>query len=129
MNNILLIIILTILIELITLFARFIIKVSSKETIIKIMKKHNFKHFIHFHHGILGIMLTFISIYFGFQLLLDAGISLIFSDAIHHLFVLWPIIGHPEFHLIYKNKKYFKKKQIEEDKKIKKFIRHLIPRV
>lgn len=128
MNNILLVIIFTISIELVTLFARFVTKLSSKKEIIKLMKKHNFKYIFHFHHGILGIILTFISIYFGMQLLLDAGLSLIFSDAIHHLLILWPIVGHPEFHLIYKNKKYFKKEQIKEDQKIKKFIRHLIHR-
>jgi len=33
------------------------------------------------------------------------GLSLFLSDVIHHFLVLWPIVGDPEFHLVYPNRK------------------------
>ena len=48
------------------------------------------------------------------------------SDAIHHGIVLYYIMGHPEFHVIYKNIKMFEKEQREEKKKMNAFLNHLI---
>ena len=90
------------------------------------MKNLNLKFLIHFHHGIIGLIVVVISTFYNFPLLFNIGLSLVISDAIHHLIVLWIILGNPEFHIIYKNVKYYKKESKSEDKKIKKFIRHLI---
>jgi hypothetical protein len=126
MINWTLIIILTIAIELATIFTRFVFKISSKETYIKIIKKLNLKFIIHIHHGILGIVVAILAYIYGFPIIYNIGWSMIISDAIHHFIVLYLIVGNPEFHIIYKNIKGFKKEQKIEDRKIKRFIRHLI---
>ena len=105
MNNLISLLILTLIIELITIFFRFVLKTSSKKNIHKILLRFNLKYFIHFHHGFLGIFLLIISLFVTSPYLLIFSLALILSDAIHHLLVLWPITGNPEFHLIYKNKK------------------------
>jgi len=126
LNTIALIVIVTIFIELITLSARFSFKMSSKGTMINFMKRYHLKFIPHFHHGLLGILLIALFFVIGYKVFLVLGPSLILSDAFHHLFILWPIVGHPEFHLIYKNKKFYKQEQIKDDKIIKKFFNHLI---
>lgn len=62
---------------------------------------------IRIHHGYLGLLALGV----GWLLcrrapgwarwLLIAGIGLVLSDAIHHFLVLWPILGDPQFHLVY----------------------------
>lgn len=62
---------------------------------------------IRIHHGYIGALLVPISlaVYESREtvgrLLFIAGIALFFSDLIHHLLVLWPITGSPDFDLVY----------------------------
>lgn len=114
------------LIEVITLFGRFIIKISSKEVLIKIMKFLNIKIVINPHHGIIGLLIAIVSFFYDCPVLFNLGLGLFISDIFHHFIVLWAIVGNPEFHVVYKNLKYFKKEQKADDKKIKRAIRHLI---
>ena len=115
-----------VLIEAITIFGRFLFKISSKEIYIKLIKKFNLKFFIHFHHSFFGLILSVVSYYFGWAFLFNFGIAMVLSDLFHHAIILWHIIGDPEFHVIYKNPKHFKKEQKIEDKKIKRFFKHLV---
>jgi hypothetical protein len=62
---------------------------------------------IRIHHGCCGLMLLVVALMvlkrfprFG-GLLVIVGLALIFSDAIHHFLVLWPITGSPQFDLVY----------------------------
>ena len=120
------VIILTIAIEFLTLFNRFFLKLSSKEIYIKIIKRLDLKFFVHVHHSIFGLVLAIVSYYFGFVLFFNFGVAMILSDAIHHVLVLWPILGHPEFHIVYRNYKKYQKETKEEKRKLNKFMAHLI---
>ena len=62
---------------------------------------------IRIHHGYLGVVVVLVA---GSVLrrcpsvgrwLLIAGIALIASDLAHHFLVLWPIVGSPQFDLVY----------------------------
>lgn len=59
------------------------------------------------HHGYIGMLMIPLGIWFfdgvkspGWWALV-IGVSLFASDFIHHFFVLWPIIGTPDFDLVY----------------------------
>jgi len=62
---------------------------------------------IRLHHGYLGVVA--IGLAAGLwrrrpiaaRWLLVVGISLALSDAVHHFLVLWPIVGSPQFDLVY----------------------------
>ena len=62
------------------------------------------------HHGYVGVVMFFIA-WGAFanniglrNAIWMVGIALIASDVVHHLLVLWPITGSPEFDLIYPRK-------------------------
>ena len=63
---------------------------------------------IRIHHGYIGVLAVLIAatllhrrpLSWG-RWLLVAGIALVLSDLVHHFLVLWPIVGSPEFHLVY----------------------------
>ncbi len=62
---------------------------------------------IRIHHGYIGIVLLIVAKLFAkprptlAQLLLIAGAALVLSDLVHHFLVLWPLLGSPEFDLVY----------------------------
>ena len=126
MINWLLILVLAVLIELATICTRFVFKISSKDTYMKIMKKFDLHFFIHMHHGIIGILVVLVALTYDMPWTLGLGSAMILSDAIHHFVVLAIVIGNPEFHIIYKDIADFKKEQILEDRKLKKFVRHIV---
>ena len=57
------------------------------------------------HHGYLGAALLLVSFVLTHSalrnLLIIIGLGLLISDAIHHLVVLWPITGSPQFDMRY----------------------------
>lgn len=59
------------------------------------------------HHGYIGaalILVSLLRVRMGPALcrwILVLGAALLCSDIIHHFAVLWPIVGSPEFHLLY----------------------------
>ncbi len=58
------------------------------------------------HHGYIGIILVLFAAYWLEEGLfriwaIRIGWALIASDLIHHFLVLWPITGDPQFHLRY----------------------------
>ncbi|MAE49638.1 hypothetical protein CMI48_02305 [Candidatus Pacearchaeota archaeon] len=126
MINLSTILIIAFFIEAITIFGRFFFKLSSKRIYIKLIKRFEFKFFIHFHHLFFGLILSLVSFHYGFVFLFNLGFAMVLSDLVHHFVVLWIIIGNPEFHLIYKNPKHFQEEQKLEDRKIKKFIKHMV---
>lgn len=91
----------TILIELITLIGRFGLNISSKNIWIKTMNHLGKKHWFHFHHVFLGVIIIIFSLIKYNPFLLAVGIGTAISDIIHHTLLLF-LIGNPEFHLIYK---------------------------
>ena len=62
---------------------------------------------IRIHHGYIGVLLIAVALFclkvtpILSRWMLVAGIALFCSDMIHHFLVLWPIVGDPEFHLVY----------------------------
>jgi hypothetical protein len=62
---------------------------------------------IRIHHGYIGILLLIGSRLFAkprprlCQLLLIAGAALLVSDLVHHFLILWPLVGSPQFDLVY----------------------------
>jgi hypothetical protein len=117
------------IIEVITLFGRFIFKISSKDICIRLMKKWKMKKFYHFHHLFFGLLVALVFYFYSNQFLFNAGLAIMLSDIIHHFIMLQMILGHPEFHIVYKNMKRYKKEEKFEDKKIKGFFKHLIHKV
>ncbi|APZ92050.1 hypothetical protein [Fuerstiella marisgermanici] len=59
------------------------------------------------HHSYIGVLMIVFACWLwqkfpGFSWgLLAAGLGLFFSDMIHHFLVLWPIVGSPQFDLVY----------------------------
>ncbi len=128
MLNLKLIIIATLAIELMTVFGRFVLKIQSKAILIKIMKACKLKYMPHIHHFVFGIILVAVSFVFSglkSYYLLNLGLAVFFSDFVHHFLVLNFTMGHPEFHLIYKNRKFYR---LEHEMKVKakKILKHLV---
>jgi hypothetical protein len=86
------IIVLTLAIEFFTIIARILFG-SMKEK----YKKIKFQYKLRIHHGYLGIILVLIHLFYPIELFFIAGLSLLFSDAIHHFFVLPVWVGKTEF--------------------------------
>jgi len=67
------------LIEVITIIARFMFKQSSKKTYISLMMGKRLKYFIHLHHGITGIIICAVTYILGQSLLFNIGLGMIFQ--------------------------------------------------
>ena len=97
-------ILLTLVVEAITCLFRFGFRMASSQDT-KFMAKITFG--IRIHHGYIGILLLIWAFCIRrnknnlFYALIIVGISLVFSDLIHHFLVLWPITGDPHFDLVY----------------------------
>ncbi|WP_372369127.1 hypothetical protein [Candidatus Uabimicrobium sp. HlEnr_7] len=95
---------LTIFIELITCLFRFGFNMASSQNTKFIA---NITFGIRIHHGYIGILFLIYALVIHRQksqiyyLFLVIGLSLLFSDLVHHFLVLWPITGHPQFDLFY----------------------------
>lgn len=94
---------LTTAIEAITILLRFGFNLQAARTTSFVGR---FTFGIRIHHGYVGIIMLVVAwlrpepvnIH---HLLLIVGGALLLSDIIHHLLVLWPITGSPQFHLTY----------------------------
>ena len=126
MININIILVVAFFIEIITLFGRFFFRLSSKEIYTSLIKKFGLKFFVHFHHSFFGLVFSLVSFHYGLVFWFNFGLAMVLSDLFHHFIILWSIIGNPEFHIIYKNPKHYQKEQKLEDKRIKRFIKHII---
>lgn len=91
-----------VVIEIITLIGRFGFNISTKRIWIKTMNKLGKKHWFHFHHVFLGLIIILISLVNYNPFILALGIGIAVSDIIHHL-ILWVVVGNPEFHILYKD--------------------------
>lgn len=62
---------------------------------------------IRIHHGYVGVLVIIVSFLCLrarptlARWMLVVGTALVLSDMIHHFAVLWPIVGSPEFDLVY----------------------------
>ena len=62
---------------------------------------------IRIHHGYVGVLVVVAAMFCRkarpalSRWLLVAGVALVASDLIHHFAILWPIVGSPEFDLVY----------------------------
>ena len=126
MLNFWFIIITAVVIEVITIIGRFGFNISTKSLWVKVMKHYNRRHWVHVHHVFIGLLVVAIALIVKNNLVLNLGLGVIMSDAIHHFIILWPLIGSPEFHIIYKNKSTLTEEQIEESKRMHKVVQHLI---
>ncbi len=92
--------------ELVTCFFRFGMNLRSTHDIAWIAR---FTFGIRIHHGYVGVLM----IVLGLTLMngvvrtwaVRIGTALVLSDLIHHFLVLWPIVGSPEFDLVYPERK------------------------
>lgn len=96
---------LTLAFELVTMVLRFGFSLeSSKHTASTI---GSLTGDIRIHHGYVGVLLLLVAIVVRRrhrrlrQALVAIGLALVLSDLVHHFLVLWPIVGDPEFHLVY----------------------------
>jgi len=120
------ILLLAISIEVLTVFVRFAFKIKTKDVLIRIMKHFGWKKVIHFHHGFVGIIIFIVAYVYGFNFWMDVGLGVLISDVIHHFLVLWPIMGSPEFHVIYKNIGEMEGEEKLEKKKIGKVVKKIV---
>ena len=62
---------------------------------------------IRIHHGYVGVLIAVVALLclrmrpVLSRWMLVVGVALLCSDLMHHFLVLWPIVGNPEFHLLY----------------------------
>ncbi len=108
-----------IIIEIITLIGRFGLNISTKHIWIKTMKHLGFKHWFHFHHIFLGIIVFVIATINRSPFYSSIGIGIALSDVVHHTLLSF-FIGNPEFHIIYK---------ISDTKGKRKIRQHLIHKI
>jgi hypothetical protein len=120
------ILLLAISIEVLTVFVRFAFKIKTRDVLFKIMKRFGWKKIVHFHHGFVGIIILIVAYYLGLNFWVDVGLGVLISDAIHHFLVLWPIMGSPEFHVVYKNIGEMEKEEKLEKKEINKVVKKLV---
>jgi len=120
------VLVITFLIEILVRFGRFILKIRLGEIIIKLMKHLDMKKYYHIHHCFIGIIFILFAYYYDLAFLINLGLGFIFSDMIHHFIILYLIVGNPEFHIVYKNLKFFKKEEAFEKRKFKRFLRNFV---
>ena len=98
-------VIITILMELLTIILRFGFKLESSRDTASTVGRLTFG--LRIHHGYIGVLMVVVAWCYiepntpCYEWFMIVGISLSISDFIHHVCVLWPIVGNPEFHLIY----------------------------
>ena len=98
-------VLLTILIEAITVFNRFVLGLAATRDTASAFGP--LTGGIRIHHGYVGLLLVIVAIAVVRRRpavrrwLLSIGAALVCSDLIHHFLLLWPIVGSPEFHLVY----------------------------
>jgi hypothetical protein len=99
------ILLLTVILEFITLALRFGFRLESTRDTASTIGRVTLG--VRIHHGYCGALLILVAwglsqthpktAYYGYVI----GWSLLLSDAIHHFLVLWPITGSPQFDLFY----------------------------
>ncbi len=91
--------------EILTAFLRFVVGIQSTRDFASTIGVITFG--IRVHHSYLGVVILVTGIIMLkkkpalARWMLVVGISLIVSDLLHHFAVLWPIVGRPEFDLVY----------------------------
>ena len=95
-------------IEAFTCFLRFGLRLESTRDTASTIGRLTFG--IRIHHGYVGLVVIIAALAVmrrrpelntWMRLALVLGISMVASDMIHHFLVLWPVVGSPEFHLVY----------------------------
>ncbi|MEM9365076.1 MAG: hypothetical protein AAGD07_03700 [Planctomycetota bacterium] len=95
----------TLLLEVITLVARYGLRLDSTRDTASTIGRLTFG--LRIHHGYVGAALLLAAYGLsqthprGSRLVFIAGASLLASDAVHHFLILWPIEGTPQFDLWY----------------------------
>ena len=61
---------------------------------------------VRIHHAYIGVVVIALALLLRrrlarFDWILSLGIALVLGDLVHHFLVLWPLVGDPEFHLVY----------------------------
>jgi len=98
-------ILLTVLIEGVTVFFRFGLEMESTRDTASTVGQ--FTGGIRIHHGYIGLLAVLIAAAllrrrpWAARWLLVIGLALVASDLVHHFLVLWPIVGSPQFDLVY----------------------------
>jgi len=102
MLDIVLILVLTAIIEIITVIFRFGFKWSAKVNYEKILKKLRIVYFPHIHHMYFGIIIAIYCYTNNYTAWFNLGIAMIISDLIHHFVVLKLVEGNSEFKFVYR---------------------------
>lgn len=97
--------VLTVAFEVLTCLLRFGLKLESTRDTASLLSRFTCGYRIH-HSYIGALMMVVAGICWNknprlFSWCLAIGLGLFFSDLIHHFLVLWPIVGSPQFDLVY----------------------------
>ena len=103
--NLIIILITAIIAEIITLTARYYLKLKAKKIIKKGAKSFGFRRMLHMHHLFIGIIIALVSYAFGNSLFFNIGLGISLSDLIHHFLILELVEDDNEFNIMENNGK------------------------
>ena len=113
-----------VIIEIITITARFVLNLRAKKFYEPFMKRFNLKKMYHIHHLFVGLLIGLV--FYEYPTLFNLGLGVALSDIAHHFIVLWALVGNPEFKLVYKSVKDFQEHKKKEKIKIKTAFKDLV---
>ncbi|MCC6682807.1 MAG: hypothetical protein IT445_18055 [Phycisphaeraceae bacterium] len=118
-TTILTVLLLTVFIEALTCCLRFGFDLQSTRDTTWLAR---FTFGLRIHHGYVGLFMMCLSPLLPLGLLhstlLLSGAALFISDIIHHYGVLWPIVGRPEFHLVYPDSRLDRWRQARAERRL-----------
>jgi hypothetical protein len=108
------ILIVAVLIELITLFIRFVLKINARDFLVKFMRFFGIKKMIRVHHFFWGWLVVLVAYLLRDSFWINIGLGIVLSDVLHHL-ILQFAVGSHEIRFIY----WLEEEMIKIEKEIK----------
>ena len=118
------ILIIAFIIEVLTLFVRFVLKIDARDFHRFIMKILGLKKIIRLHHIFYGFLIAVISYPLKQNFLFNLGLGIMLSDILHHIILLF-VVGGNEVEFIYVLEKEVKILEKNINKRIHNEIRIL----
>ena len=88
------------IIEGITLFGRYVLKIKSRNILKEEMRELHWRHIVHIHHMFIGFIIVILFYYLENWLLVNIGIGIVLSDVLHHFVILRLLENRSEFKIV-----------------------------